>query len=690
MNLKNNKGIQLLSDYLFYKNYSQKKPNGELETWDESLDRIYGMHRNFLLYKGYNMNIFQPILDRAKEFESKKKFLTSQRNRQWASTKFTEGTLKNNFRSFNCLSTHVDRIRVFSEIIYAMLSGAGVGYSLHKGNTSKLPKVAENITISSGIYSIEDSCEGIAEGINVLMHSIFGDGVIPTFDYSQIRPKGSLINGKFKAPGHEPTKQAIDNIISLARQAEGRQFTNLELHRIICFLAESVVSAGLRRCLPEDSMVHTRKGMIPIKDIQIGEEVLTSDGYKKVLNKFHQGYQKLVRIKTQDSWFDCTPNHKMAVLNGVDKYEWKEARELEEGDRLIAPSVGVEGVTTHLKSNTSNYLLTPPLDPDLAWFIGFFQINGKVIFESDRQFIKVKCNTKDHNIYNKLKEQFDRFGIVIYTIENEHSITYYTTDLKLTSYFFSSINGYSKTSKVKEYIWRAKKDIKLYYLQGIFDACGNTISSPNKLLTTKYKKFAEDIRILASSCGIQLRLIVEPNNIIEEDNSTKFSVVFTNQRAKEHFQFGVKKANITSKEVFNNTYPKEFLDFKYEGNYNWSLTDAKLIPVSVHSVVELDKVEDTWDIEVEDNHEFFCNGYLTHNSASIALFDKDDTEMLNCKVGDWYNTNRELAMANNSTILLYGDNTSFSEYKELLEYSKVYGEPAIAKFISYDYTGNPS
>lgn len=242
-----NKGLKLLSDYIFYKNYSQRKDNGELETWDESLDRIYSMHRNYLLYKRKDIDFFQPLLERAKEYESRKKFLSSQRNRQWASPKFTEGTLKIPLRSYNCSSTYIDRIEVFGEIMYVALAGAGIGWSLHKGHTDKLPKVADKITITNTIYSIEDSCEGIAEAIHVLMRGIFSNGNIPTFDYGQIRPKGSLISGKFKAPGYEPTKKVIDKITEVAIGAQGRKLKSIELHTMLCTIIESVVTAGVRR-----------------------------------------------------------------------------------------------------------------------------------------------------------------------------------------------------------------------------------------------------------------------------------------------------------------------------------------------------------------------------------------------------------------------------------------------------------
>ena len=128
-----------------------------------------------------------------------------------------------------------------------LFCGAGVGYSLHKEFVNKLPKVADTIVNSDTIYSIEDSIEGISTAVNVLMSAIFSNGVIPIFDFGQIRPKGSLIAGQFLAPGPEPTIEAFNKVIEVAKNACGRQMTTLEIHRIICLWAKSVVSGGVRR-----------------------------------------------------------------------------------------------------------------------------------------------------------------------------------------------------------------------------------------------------------------------------------------------------------------------------------------------------------------------------------------------------------------------------------------------------------
>ena len=115
------KGLNLLADHVFYKNYSQIKENGELETWEESIDRIYKMHSLMLKKKGYVDPIYEEKLNEAKEAEKQRLFLSSQRARQFATTNFYTGILANSAKLYNCTSTLVDRVEVFSQIIFVIL-----------------------------------------------------------------------------------------------------------------------------------------------------------------------------------------------------------------------------------------------------------------------------------------------------------------------------------------------------------------------------------------------------------------------------------------------------------------------------------------------------------------------------------------------------------------------------------------
>lgn len=246
---KNKSGIDLLADYVFLSKYSQKKGDGVLENWDETVDRIYDMHR-YKIKKVFGSNKgaeFNDMLNKASDLEKQKKILSSQRGRQFASTEVTSGILKHEAKLYNCCSTYIDRVDVFAETMYLLLCGCGVGYSLSKMYIDKLPVVQEPHSIDlCKVYTVEDSIEGWADSIQVLMESLFY-GQRVEFNFNEIRKEGALIDGKFTAPGPEPLIRAHDHIRKVMKSAIGRKLKSIEVHDIICFIAESVVSGGVRR-----------------------------------------------------------------------------------------------------------------------------------------------------------------------------------------------------------------------------------------------------------------------------------------------------------------------------------------------------------------------------------------------------------------------------------------------------------
>lgn len=239
-------GIELLADYVFLSKYSQKKADGRLETWDETIDRIYEMHKVKLAQKNLLDDNVRDMLNEAINMEKHKKILSSQRGRQFASSNPNSGILKHEAKMYNCCATYIDRLDVFGEIMYLLLCGCGVGYSLHKEYIEKLPEVKECSGNTLPEYVIDDSIEGWADSIKKHIYASFnGDSQPLCFD--RIRPEGSLIDGKFLAPGAEPLKKAHQKIEYIINGARGRKMTSIELHDMICHIAECVVSGGVRR-----------------------------------------------------------------------------------------------------------------------------------------------------------------------------------------------------------------------------------------------------------------------------------------------------------------------------------------------------------------------------------------------------------------------------------------------------------
>ena len=241
----NKTGLDLMAEYVFLSKYSQRKEDGILENWNETVDRIYGMHEVKLKELGLFNDSTKRALDKAKEFEYNKVILSSQRGRQFASSNKYSGILKHEAKMYNCSSTFIDRPEVFSEIMYLLLCGCGVGYSLHKEYIEKLPVVKEH-TLSGVLFTIPDSIEGWADAIYHLMNGWFC-GYQVNFNYSEIRPEGSLIDGKFVAPGAKPLHDAIVKINKIMQGAIGRKLQSIEIHDICCHIASSVISGGVRR-----------------------------------------------------------------------------------------------------------------------------------------------------------------------------------------------------------------------------------------------------------------------------------------------------------------------------------------------------------------------------------------------------------------------------------------------------------
>lgn len=156
--------------------------------------------------------------------------------------------LSNGIVTGNCSSTYVDRVRVFEEIMYLLLCGAGTGYSVQHIHTDRLP-VPKGFDHSqpNELFTIPDSIEGWAEAVGKLMTAYYDGLPDIDFDYSKIRPKGAFIRGGFSAPGPEPLKEAIEKIHSIVEKIKGRKLRPFELHYIICVLANSVVTGGVRR-----------------------------------------------------------------------------------------------------------------------------------------------------------------------------------------------------------------------------------------------------------------------------------------------------------------------------------------------------------------------------------------------------------------------------------------------------------
>lgn len=235
----------VVGEYVFLSKYSQTH-DGKKETWQEAVNRVMDMHlkRYFGMVKPEDEAEFSKMFAHAYSLYSEQRVLGAQRALQYGG----ELMLEKHARFYNCSSTYVDRVRVFEEIMYLLLCGAGTGYSVQHVHTDRLPvpKGFDN-SKQAEKFLIPDTIEGWAEAVGKMMTAYYYGGADIEFDYSAIRPKGAYIRGGFKAPGPDPLRQAIEKCHHIITRIKGRKLRPFELHYLICICANSVVTGGVRR-----------------------------------------------------------------------------------------------------------------------------------------------------------------------------------------------------------------------------------------------------------------------------------------------------------------------------------------------------------------------------------------------------------------------------------------------------------
>ena len=229
---------EILSDIVVYNKYAKYLPSKQRrETWEELVTRNKNMHlTKFPKLKDEIEEVYKMVYD--------KKVLPSMRSLQFAGKPIDI----NNSRIFNCSFLPIDDWRAFSEVMFLLLSGCGVGYSVQNHHIEKLPEV--RIPKKTRRFLVGDSIEGWADAVKVLMKAYFGISTTrPVFDFRDIRPKGAeLITVGGKAPGPEPLKECLFQIQKvLDRKEDGTPLKPIEAHDIICHIADAVLSGGIRR-----------------------------------------------------------------------------------------------------------------------------------------------------------------------------------------------------------------------------------------------------------------------------------------------------------------------------------------------------------------------------------------------------------------------------------------------------------
>jgi len=249
----------ILSDITVHMKYAKYIPElNRRETWHELVTRNKEMH-----IKKYPD--LEGEINEAYEFVYDKKVLPSMRSLQFSGKPIE---ISPN-RLYNCSYLPIDHIDSFSETMFLLLSGCGVGYSVQQHHVGRLPHVIRPFDKRHRRFVIGDSIEGWADAVKVLVESYLGGRRCSSlkFDYSDIRPKGArLVTSGGKAPGPQPLKECLVKVKGiLDAKEDGSQLKSIEVHDIVCHIADAVLAGGIRRAALISLFSATDEEMISCK-----------------------------------------------------------------------------------------------------------------------------------------------------------------------------------------------------------------------------------------------------------------------------------------------------------------------------------------------------------------------------------------------------------------------------------------
>ncbi len=250
---------RILSEITVYMKYAKYRPELERrETWEELVTRNMEMH-----IKKYPQ--LEKEIRGAYEYVYEKKILPSMRSMQFAGKPIE---ISPN-RIYNCAYAPIDDWRVFAEIMFLLLGGTGVGYSVQKHHVEQLPEIRKPNAEKTRRFLIGDSIEGWADAISVLVKSYFFGGSKPVFDFRDIRPKGArLVTSGGKAPGPQPLKECLIKLEGILEgKPDGDKLKPIEVHDMVCHIADAVLAGGIRRAAlislfsaNDDEMISCKSG----------------------------------------------------------------------------------------------------------------------------------------------------------------------------------------------------------------------------------------------------------------------------------------------------------------------------------------------------------------------------------------------------------------------------------------------
>ncbi|MEA5593693.1 LAGLIDADG family homing endonuclease [Rivularia sp. UHCC 0363] len=668
---------------VFFRTYSRRQqPEGTRETWVEVCDRTL---------KGL-VELGKLTHDEAVILERMQRNLKALPSGRWLWVGGTNWlTQPKNFSgAYNCTSTNVVDWSAFGLMMDLAMMGCGTGAILEPKYINQLPTIRNRLKVTirgnigktianerreftetkiegdrTTIY-VGDSRQGWVQSYQTLLElstdERLTEEVEVIVDISDIRKAGEPLQGFGGMANPVKLPELYQRCAAILNKAVGRKLTSVECCLLIDEAAVTIVAGNIRRCIAYGTRVSAIDGMKPIQDIQVGDLVLTSSGeYRPVVNKFIQGKQKVVEIRTPITSIRCTANHRVAVYDGLRSYKWKYAGQLQPKDRLIS--------VPHKKGADCANI-------DYAWLSGFYIGDGyanrrhtgqsEVIFALSKSRLEGKLGEKCLRILQNLGYT----PTIAYSSKGNHGfIKVYRKELA------EELLKYKQPWEcpvIPEFIWKGSRDIRAAFLAGLSDADGTP--SRNVLVNSNKLEFLRQVQKLALSLGIATTLHERKPRTIEGREKVyegchwihiqglqsqavvvglinQFAVrnEFTIKLAKKNgltlpYQYvkelaatGWKPETLYSANtiwVDPKSRPGYFRDANFDTLIAEDLVNPHWLPIEVQFVAPAGQAE-TFDIEVEGDHEFIADGLLVHNSAGMRQGVSEDTAFADAKENLW-------------------------------------------------------
>lgn len=595
--------------------------------------------------------------------------------------------------AYNCSSTNISDWRAFGLLMDLAMMGCGTGAVLEPRYINQLPAIRNRLNLSvqdtvgvtpalqrreetevkvtgnTVIIHVGDSRKGWVTSYQTLLElssdERFNGEVNVKVDLSDIRPAGEPLKGFGGVANPVKLPELYQRCTALLNKAVGRQLTSVECCLLIDEAAVTIVAGNIRRCLPEDALVHTSKGLVKIADVKVGDLVQTPLGFRRVVNKFDQGFQDVYEIETNATYPRATLNHKQAVLaDAQGGICWKSTANLVEGDRLQHNQQILPGTVTHLppdftearplQSRTVKPLILPDLTPEIAWLIGFTHGDGYVALgrnKHDKPYGRVEwsMNSLDTELTARIQGKIDA-ALALFGLSATHSLTEgentaksICSAIRLAEYFHRYIKQPNVPLEIPSFILQGSTDIRAAYLAGLMDSDGAINNRPPILVTSVYRSFVRQVGAVLSSLGIAGRIAVNSPqkagwqvkySLTLPALKERYNALIAPHSLKGNLRQGLKMCGFTVPgSVMRETYTySEMRDMGFQGsrtvdaNYERYIAETHFsldIPVTVKGLGSYDHIH-TYDIEVEEAHCFYCDGYLTHNSAGMRQFNSHD------------------------------------------------------------------